>query len=109
VSSGTKAVARRRVRVTGRALVLAALVVALAAAAVVPVRQYFEQRAEIAALEEQVDALLDQKVGLEQRIERLRDPEYLEFLARKCLGMVKKGEMAFVTVPEGGQPRPASC
>jgi cell division protein FtsB len=109
VSAGTKAEPRPRARVTGRALVLAALVVALLAAAVVPLRQYFEQRAEIAALEQKVDALLDQKGTLERRIERLRDPEYLELLARKCLGMVKRGEIAFVTVPEGGRSRPAAC
>jgi cell division protein FtsB len=104
------AVARRpRARLTGRAIILVVLVLALAAAAAVPLRQYFEQRAEIAALEQKVDDLLGQRAALEHRIERLRDPEYLEFLARKCLGMVKKGEMAFVAVPENGEPRPAAC
>ena len=85
------------------------LVAVLLAAGVMPVRDYFEQRAEIEALEEQVDALDRQRDALVERIERYRDPEYLEFLARKCLGMVREGEIAFVTVPKGGEPRPPSC
>jgi cell division protein FtsB len=103
------AVSPRRHRFTGRATVLAAIVVALLAAGVVPLSRYFEQRAEIAALEEQVDALRKEGAALEERIERFRDPTYLELLARKCLGMVRKGEIAFVSVPRGGEPRPPSC
>jgi cell division protein FtsB len=84
-------------------------VVALAAAVAVPLRQYFRQQAEIVALEQKVDALKEQRAALELRIERLRDPEYLELLARRCLGMVKKGEIAFVTVPKDGEPQPDDC
>jgi cell division protein FtsB len=109
VSARAAAATPRRHRFTGRAAVLAAVIVALLAAGVVPLRQYFEQRAEIAALEQQVDALLHERVALEQRIERFQDPTYLELLARKCLGMVKEGEIAFVSVPRGGEPRPPSC
>jgi cell division protein FtsB len=83
--------------------------VALLAAGVVPLQQYLEQRSEIVSLEQQVDTLTHERTRLEHRIERLRDPEYLELLARKCLGMVKKGEIAFVAVPKGGEPHPASC
>jgi cell division protein FtsB len=109
VSARSAAVRRPRARLTGRALLLAILVVALAAAAAVPLRQYFRQQAEVAALEQKVDALKEQRAALEQRIERLRDPDYLELLARKCLGMVKKGEIAFVTVPRHGEPPPDDC
>ena len=100
---------RPRARLTGRALILAILVLALAAATAVPLRQYFRQQGEIAALERKVVALKEQRAALEQRIERLHDPEYLELLARRCLGMVKKGEIAFVTVPKDGEPLPPDC
>jgi cell division protein FtsB len=105
----SQAVPRRRTRVTGRAALLAAVVVALLAAGVVPLRQYVEQRSQIESLEEQVLDLMGQREELRGQLERLRDPEYLEYLARKCLGMVKEGEIRFVAVPEGGAPRPADC
>jgi cell division protein FtsB len=109
VSARAAAAPRRRLRPTGRAVVLATLVGVLLAAGIVPLSDYFEQRAEIAAVERQVQALLEEREALERRIERYRDPGYLEFLARKCLGMVKRGEISYVTVPKGGEPRPPSC
>jgi cell division protein FtsB len=109
MSVRARAVPRRRARITGRAAVLAALVAALLAAGVVPVRRYMEQRTEIEALEAQVVDLMGERAELEHQLERLRDPEYLEYLARKCLGMVKEGEIKFVAVPEGGESRPADC
>jgi cell division protein FtsB len=50
---------------------------------------------------------------LERRIELLNDPEHLERLARRCLGMVRPGEILFV-VPEeepagAGAAVPADC
>ena len=101
--------AASRARLTPRAAVLAALVLVLALAMVVPVRQYFEQRAQIAELERTVRELEQQRAGMRRQLERLHDPAYLERLARECLGMVRPGEVAFVTVPEGGEPAPARC
>ena len=94
-----------RLRVTARALVLAAIVVVLGIAASVPVRQLVAQRAEIGELERQVQELAADRERLRAEIERLRDPQYLERLARECLGMVRPGEIRFV-VPdeEGGAP-----
>ncbi len=109
MNAGAAAAPRRRTRVTGRAVLLAALVTLLLAAGIMPVRDYFEQRAEIETLENQVSLLERERNALVDRIERFRDPEYLEFLARKCLGMVKEGEIAFLSVPKGGHPRPPSC
>jgi cell division protein FtsB len=97
-----------RLRVTGRAVVLAGIVVALLVASVGVVRQYLAQRAAIDRLEARVEALQNQRVALERRIERLNDPEYLERLARECLGMVAPGEIAFVVPEEQGAP-PTTC
>ncbi|HEX2030566.1 MAG TPA: septum formation initiator family protein [Actinomycetota bacterium] len=104
-----RAAAAPRARLTPRAAVLAALILVLALAMVVPVRQYFEQRADIAELERTVQELERQRARMREEIERLHDPAYLERLARECLGMVRPGEIAFVPVPEGGRPAPPRC
>ncbi len=100
---------RRRPRVTARALVLVVIVVGLIAAIFAPVRQYLRERSALAQLEQDVVRLEAENELLHGEIERLHDDEYIEYLARKCLGMVKKGEIAFVTVPEGGEPQPPDC
>ncbi len=81
----------------------------LATATVVPLRQYLAQQARMDTLERRVDALQEERQQLQRELELLHDPAYLEELARKCLGMVRPGEISFVTVPEGGKPRPARC
>jgi cell division protein FtsL len=100
---------RSRLRITPRAAVLAAIVLVLATATIVPLRQYLAQQARMDTLEQRVDTLQRERQQLEAEIDKLHDPEYLEELARKCLGMVRPGEIAFVTVPKGGKPRPARC
>jgi cell division protein FtsB len=109
VTARVEAARRSKLRLTPRAAVLAAIVVVLATALVVPLRQYLGQQARVDTLERRVDVLQEERRSLEREIKLLRDPEYLEGLARKCLGMVRPGEIAFVTVPEGGKPRPARC
>ena len=77
---------------------------------VVPLRQYAAQRARVAELEAKVESLSAANARLERRSEQLRDPAYLERLARECLGMVKPGEISFITVPREGRrssPGPA--
>jgi cell division protein FtsB len=109
VSARAQAAARRpRARLTGRAVVLAAIVIALLVASVGVVRQYFDQRADIDRLEARLEALLERREALERRIEQLRDPQYLERLARECLGMVAPGEIAFVVPEDRGAP-PSTC
>jgi cell division protein FtsB len=100
-----------RLRVTGRAVALVALVFLLLAAGAGVFRQFLDQRDRIARLERQVRALEAERTRLEGGIERLRDPEYLERLARQCLGMVRPGEILFV-VPEdqeSGPKVPSAC
>jgi cell division protein FtsB len=98
----SRTVPRRSPRLTGRAAGLLAVVLVLAMSLVVPLRQYGSQRARVAELAARVDALSRANTRLEQQLVRLRDPQYLERLARECLGMVKPGEIAFVTVPKKG-------
>ena len=99
----SRTVPRRTPRLTGRAAGLLAVVLVLAMSLVVPVRQYVSERARVAELAARVDALNEANARLEAQLVRLRDPAYLERLARECLGMVKPGEIAFVTVPKKGE------
>ncbi len=107
--AGKHAAARPRVRVTIRAAVLLAVVIVLAVASVYPVRLFFDQRRQLAELRHETQVLAATNVQLEAQVDQLRDPEYLELLARVCLGMVRRGEVAFVIVEKGGEPTPIPC
>lgn len=96
-----------RLRMTGRAVALAAMIVLLVAAGTGVFRQFLGQRARIDRLERQVRALEGERVHLHDRILQLHDPEHLERLARRCLGMVLPGEILFVVPEEEGSERAA--
>jgi cell division protein DivIC len=111
MSAGDEALARPRLRLSGRAVALAALVLLLVAAGAGVFRQFLAQRARIDRLERQVEVLEAERTRLERRIGLLNDPEHLERLARRCLGMVRPGEILFV-VPEekpDGTNVPSAC
>ncbi len=97
---------RRRARLTVRATVLLAVIGGVLILSVAPARMYFDQQAELADLERQAATLERGNRGLAARAEQLRDPAYLERLARQCLGMVRPGETVFVAVPRHGAPAP---
>ena len=107
--AGSQTVPRARARPTARGVLLAAVVAVLAVFSAVPVREYLDQRGQIADLGRQIRLLEDANAELELRIVRLHDPAEIERLARECLGMVKPGEVAFVVVPKGGEPQPSAC
>lgn len=88
---------------------LALLLVAIAGATnVLPIRQIFDQRQEVADAQAQLDALLGQNELLEDQVDALSTPVEIERLAREQLGYVRPGETAFVVVePEEG-PAPAT-
>ena len=101
--------ARRRIRFTPRAAMLALVVTALLFYLVVPVRAYVTQRQRLDRLQRQTQLLQQQNAKLERQVEQLRDPSYIERVARECLGMVKKGEIGFIVVPRSGPPQPVDC
>jgi cell division protein FtsB len=96
-------------RITGRALALVIVVVALLVAGVYPLRTYLNQRAEITGLQSDARELEQANTALEERIRQLHTPTYLERLARECLGMVRRGEIAFIIVPKNGKAGPHPC
>ncbi len=106
MSARAEAGAPPRGRITVRAVVLMAILLVLGISAAGPVRNYLAQRAEIDQLEQRIDSLERERGQLERELERIRNPDELEKLARECLGMVRPGEIAFAN-PDGG--RAPSC
>ena len=101
--------ARRRIRFTPRAAMLALVVTALLFYLVVPVRAYVTQRQRLDSLQRQTQLLEQQNAKLERQVAQLHDPAYIERIARECLGMVKRGEIGFIVVPRTGPPQPVDC
>ena len=99
----------RSVRVTARAVGLGLTVLLVLTLAIAPARSYLKQRGQLADLARHTQQLEQENIGLQGRVAQLRDPAYLERLARQCLGMVRPGEIAFVAVPQRGAPVPPSC
>ncbi len=60
-------------------------------------------------LQHQSAVLEQQNAALQARVDQLNDPLYLEQLARRCLGMVRPGEIAFVILPKHGIPTSSDC
>jgi cell division protein FtsB len=100
---------RRRIQFTPRGAILALVVTALLFYLVVPLRTYVAQRDRLDQLERQSRILQQQNGDLQRQVGELNDPAYVEKVARECLGMVKRGEVAFVVVPRSGPPQPPSC
>ena len=103
----TRALSREGPKLTGRAAFLLVAMTFLAILALVPARQFLDQRGRIDELERRADRLEEQNATLRSEITRLRDPAELERLARECLGMVAPGETALV-VP-GANPDRVDC
>ncbi len=68
------------------------------------VARYIQLNNEAKALERQISALKAENASLEEEIERLSDPDYLEELARGRLGMVRRGEILFYIRDAREQP-----
>jgi cell division protein FtsB len=90
--------APRRPLVTGRAVLLAGLVLVLLLTLAGPVRQFLAGRAELTQLAAEGTAL-DQRVEqLEEQLERQSDPDYRVRQARERLAYVLPGDRLVVVV-----------
>jgi len=87
------------VRLTPKAAILSVVLMVLLLYMMVPLRSYLEQRARLTDLQQQSTSLQQQQARLLNQIAELQDPDYLQRIARECLGMVRPGEIAFVVVP----------
>ena len=71
------------------------------ALAIQPTRQLFEQRDRISGMSHELSHLERSNARLEHRIERLKDPDYIEQRARTQIGLVRPGETAVIVMPPG--------
>lgn len=81
-----------------------ALLVLLATMAATPAQRYVEMQQRVDSLTQKREELAAEVDTLEKRKARLRDPDEIELLARRELGLVRPGEISYVVVrPEEGQ------
>lgn len=81
------------------------LLVALATMAATPAQRYAEMQQRVDALTHLREELAADVDALEERKQRLQDPDEIELLARRELGLVHPGEIPYVVVrPDRDQP-----
>ena len=61
----------------------------------VPLRNYMEQRVEIARLDASISELQNRKTQIETDLEKYHSKEYIKEQARRRLGVIEPGETAF--------------
>ncbi|MVU81665.1 septum formation initiator family protein [Nocardia sp. ET3-3] len=90
---------------TGRAVLLAAVLCALALTLAVPLRTYFTQRADARELAAQHRQLEDDVATLRDRRAQQQDPNYIKAEARDRLRLVMPGETPYIVqLPDMEQP-----
>jgi cell division protein FtsB len=85
---------------TPRGAVLLLVMFALAATAVYPLRQYVSQQDRIERLQAKQQALQAENARLEALRKRLRDPAYVQQLAKRDYHVVEPGEEAWLITGE---------
>jgi cell division protein FtsB len=93
---------------TPRGALLLLVMFALAAAAVYPLRQYVSQADRIQRLQDKQRALQAENQRLEQQRARLKDPAYVEQLAKRDFQLVEPGEEAWLVTGTPPTTRPAA-
>ena len=94
-----------RASLTSRAAVLALVLAALVMTLAFPVRQFVQQRAQLAALQAQVDHQKASVASLQAQRDRWQDPAYVEAQARARLHFVFPGETGYVVLSPGDVAR----
>ena len=93
--------ARLRLALLAAALLAALLILgALSAAFIVRALTIAHLQAELRALQQREVALLRERAELEGLLAKEDDPSYIEYLARKELGLIKPGEEKYIIIDE---------
>lgn len=80
---------------TTQTFVLAAVLVLLLLGIALPLRNYFQQRSEIANVQASIATKQQTRDSLQSDLDKYSSKAYMEEQARNRLGVVKKGETAF--------------
>ncbi|GAB3939357.1 septum formation initiator family protein [Corynebacterium tapiri] len=84
--------------------VIGLVVILILLTILVPVKNYFQGRAEIARLEESIVAKQAEKDRLQSELDKYRDDSYIEQEARRRFGVVESGETAWRIIDPRLQP-----
>src|SRR3954452_1844734 len=90
----------KRPQLTGRAAILAVVACAIAMSLAYPIREYVAQRRQIAQLEQEKTAALQQLGKLVERRKQLEDPEYVKQQAKRRLHMCEPGAKCYVVLDD---------
>jgi cell division protein FtsB len=93
----------RRTRATGRAAVLALVLLVLVISYASSLRAWLDQRAEIADVEAEIAAAEQRVDELRQTKQRWHDEAYLRRMARERFGWVLPGEVGYRVVDENDE------
>lgn len=93
-----------RPAVTGRALVLGALVIVLIVLLASPLHRYFGSRGDVSGAARQLQSDQAQLAQLTKQQAQLSDPGYIESQARARLQYAMPGDTVFVVVGKGSTP-----
>ena len=96
--SAARTTAKGERRLTGRATMLLVVLAALALAYVYPLRVYFGQQDEIAALQAAQERQREHIADLQLTAAKWDDPEYVRIQARSRLYYVRPGEVPLVPI-----------
>ncbi|MET9290564.1 septum formation initiator family protein [Streptomyces sp. NPDC003077] len=103
---GARPARRGRNRLTGRAALLALVMCALVVALAYPMRQFVEQRSEIADQRRQAEQAARDLDRLREEKARWQDPAYVRQKARQHLHYVLPGETGYIVRDGSGSGRP---
>lgn len=92
----------RRTRATGRAAVLALVLLVLVISYASSLRAWLDQRAEIADVEAQISSAEQRVDDLRQTKQRWHDDAYLRRMVRERFGWVLPGEVGYRVIDENG-------
>ena len=86
----------------GPQIVIVVLIVGLfGALAIEPTRQLLQQRERLSGMSQDLDQVERSNEKLEARIDKLKNPDFLEQRARS-LGLVRSGETTYIVMPPSG-------
>ena len=91
-------------RITGRALVLAAVLVLLGLSYASSLRIYLDQQHQLALADQQISERTTRIAELQAELERWDDPNFVRAQARDRLGWVMPGEIGYRVVDSNGEP-----
>lgn len=69
------------------------------AMAIQPTRQLLAQHQRITSMASDLHQVSNSNAGLEHRIDRLKDPDFVEERARAQMGLVRPGETTYLVLP----------